>query len=236
MFYASCCVFYETMSSYNLTAKSRAEASSVSHLRSQGLLPAVLYGRGVKNTSLIVTGSDFEKVYAQAGGNSLIDLKQEQGDVVAVLVHAVQRHPVTDAILHIDFYQVRMDEKIHANINLVFANEAPAVKKFGGILVKPVDTVEVVCLPKDLIHELSVDLSVIESFDKVVYAEDISLPDGLTLAGEPKQLIAQVTPPKVAEEDSATKEEEEAEEKAEDTKEEQKDDKESEEQSKDEKK
>ncbi|OIP80001.1 MAG: 50S ribosomal protein L25 [Parcubacteria group bacterium CG_4_8_14_3_um_filter_48_16] len=191
------------MSSYNLSITSRVTSDSLGHIRSKNLIPGVLYGRGAESIMVAISATEFEKVYAQAGGNSLVELTSDGGEPVTALIYDVQRHPVTETVLHVDLYRVRMDEKIYADINLVFIGEAPAVKLLAGILVKQTELLEVVCLPRDLVHEIKVDLSVLDGFDKIIHAEDVALPEGLALAGDPKQVIVQVTAPSVAEEEKA---------------------------------
>ena len=117
-----------------------------------------------------------------------------------VLINDIQRHPLSGQIIHIDFYKVKMTEKLTTDIPLVFVGESKAVKELGGILVKTLDHVKVECLPQDLVHELTVDLSSINTFDDAIHVSDLSLPSGLKVLTHGEEAIARVQPPRTEEE------------------------------------
>lgn len=168
--------------------------------RHAGAVPAVLYGHGLEAKSIQVDAKIFAKVYDQAGETSLIKLDTGDGAEHNVLVRDVQRHPLKDTIIHIDFYQVRMDEKIEADVPLTFVGEAPAIKNLGGILVHPLDEVRLEALPQDLPHDIEVDISGLDSFEKVIHISDLNLPKGVELDHEPDEVVALIQEPKSQEE------------------------------------
>ncbi len=138
-------------------------------LRQEGKVPAVLYGRGIKNQNLEFNAVLFGKIYEEAGSNTIIDLVINGEDSVKVLISDTQQDPVTDNITHIDLQQVRMDEKITANVEIEFIGEAPAVKTDGGVFISNLNEIEIKCLPLDLIHEIKVDISkLITFFDLII--------------------------------------------------------------------
>ena len=116
----------------DLQAKTREKfGKAVRALRREGAIPAELYGRGLTNLHLVVPTKEFKKVYKEAGTNTVVNLVVDadlpagsQGSHSA-LIHDVTRDYVTDDIEHVDFYQVRMDEKIKAKIPLEFMGKPP---------------------------------------------------------------------------------------------------------------
>lgn len=165
-------------------------------LRHQGAIPGVVYGHGAKTASVAVERQSFDKVYRQAGESSLVDLVVDGAKPVKVLIQEVQVHPLNGAVQHIDFHQVRMDEKLQTDVPLKFVGESKAVKDLGGILVKNTDHLKVECLPQDLVHELVVDISVLVELDQSLHAKDVLLPAGIQMLTSPGELIAIVTPPR----------------------------------------
>ena len=188
----------------DLAVKEREKfGKNLKSLRREGLIPAELYGHGFKNVHLAVDLKDFEKVFAEAGESTVINLliggdssrfAGEAGKKSA-LVHDIQKNFLTDEVIHIDFYQVRMDEKIKARIPLEFVGEAPAVREFSGILNKTISEIEVEALPADLPRYFEVDMTKLKELNQSVYVSDLKIPAGVEILIEPKTVIATVTPP-----------------------------------------
>lgn len=168
-------------------------------LRGEGFIPAVVYGPGHKPTPIQVNYQEFNKVFEEAGESTLIKLKLDD-QVKNVLIHDITKNPVEDKFTHIDFYQVRMDKVIIAEVSLVFEGEAPAVKALDGILLKNITEIEVEALPKDLPHEIKVDISFLDSFDKHIRIKDLKLPSGVKVLAEPEEMVISVIPPRTEEE------------------------------------
>ncbi|HMN19701.1 MAG TPA: 50S ribosomal protein L25 [Candidatus Moranbacteria bacterium] len=185
-------------------AKSKAKK-----LRSEGFIPAVLYGRGIANTDLSVEKLAFERVYAQAGESAIVQLEID-GAKQNVLVYEVQTEPISGAFAHIDFYQVRMDEEVEANIPLEFIGESEAVKALGGTLVKNMDEVLVSCLPGDLPQNIEVDLSLLKTFEDHITVGDLKVPARVKFVLEPETIVAGVSAPRSEEELAALDEKVEA--------------------------
>lgn len=163
-------------------------------LRGQGIIPAELYGRGTANVHLSVEAKTFRKVFAEAGENTVITLSWGKEQRPA-LVHDVQRDYLTDEIVHVDFHQIRMDEKIRARIPIEFVGEAPAVKAHGGILNRAMDEAEVEALPGDLPHRLTVDLSALAELEETLYVSDIPVPKGVKLLVDPTTPVVSISAP-----------------------------------------
>ncbi|OGZ00301.1 MAG: hypothetical protein A2945_01630 [Candidatus Liptonbacteria bacterium RIFCSPLOWO2_01_FULL_52_25] len=186
----------------DLQAKTREKfGKAVRALRREGAIPAELYGRGLTNLHLVVPTKEFKKVYKEAGTNTVVNLVVDadlpagrQGSHSA-LIHDVTRDYVTDDIEHVDFYQVRMDEKIKAKIPLEFMGEAPAVKEKAAILNKAMVEIEVEALPANLPHRISVDLSSLDDFNKSVYVKDLRVPKGVKILVDEGTVVVTATPP-----------------------------------------
>ena len=184
----------------DLQAKTREKfGKAVRALRREGSVPAELYGRGLTNLHLAVPIKDFKKVYKEAGANTVVSLVVGN-DKHPALIHDVVRNYLTDDVDHVDFYQVRMDEKIKAKIPLEFLGEAPAVKEKAAILNKAMVEIEVEALPADLPHRISVDLSTLDDFNKSVYVKDLRVPKGVKILVDEGTVVITATPPMKEEE------------------------------------
>lgn len=192
---------------FNLQAFYRQEEETPKATRRENYIPVVLYGPYVDNPpKLKIKKGDFEKIYNRAGESSLINLKIDNEEPSKILIKDIQKHPTKEDIIHADFYQVKMDEKIYTEIPLKFVGEARTVKEEGGYLTKNLDSVEVECLPGDLVHEIEVDVSVLQTFDDDIKVGDLQAPKGVEITTDPEEVLATTTPPREEEE-----EEEEAE-------------------------
>jgi large subunit ribosomal protein L25 len=139
---------------------------------------------------------DFSKLYAKAGESSIIEITPEKGKTVSVIINDVQLDPLSNRFTHVDFFQVRMDEKLEAHIPIEFIGEAPAVREMGGILVKPVEEILVSCLPKDLPHSFIIDLSVLKTFENHIQIKDMKIPAGVEILTDLDTAIALVEAPR----------------------------------------
>jgi len=165
----------------------------VRFLRRQGLIPANLYGHNVESTALQIEASQLKHTLTKAGKSSLIALKVNgtKGPKMVIVRH-LQREPLSGEILHVDLYQVKMEEKIKLEIPLLFVGEAPAIKERGGILVQNMSSLEVECLPADMPHNIEVDLSVLSDIDQAVHVKDLRADEGVTILTNPDQAIVQI--------------------------------------------
>ncbi|OGY53744.1 MAG: hypothetical protein A3A24_00170 [Candidatus Buchananbacteria bacterium RIFCSPLOWO2_01_FULL_46_12] len=199
------------MSNLSLVAKIReVKGKKVSSLRKQGQIPAILYGHGSKTVSLVIDEVPFAKIYQQAGESTLVDLKLDNKEPIKVLIHDIQYDALTDRLIHVDFLQVKMDEKIHARVTLKFVGEAPAVKELTGILVTNLNEVEIECLPNDLVHEISVELSPLKTFDDYIKISDLKVPTGIKILNQADETVAVVQEPREEKEYTTTVTEETA--------------------------
>ena len=186
------------MAELALKVKTRDLKKKPKSLLKEGLIPAVLYGHKIANLNLAVPRKEFLKVYREGGESTLVDLiidEDNKSEKRKVLIYEVQFHPLTQEPIHIDFYQVRSDEKIKTKVPLVFTGEAPAVKNLGGILVKNLSELEVEAFPQDLVSSLTVDLSSLTNFDVNIYVRDLKIPPRLKVLTPLETVVASVVSP-----------------------------------------
>lgn len=192
------------MTEYKLkTTEKNAKANK---LRQDGKIPAIVYGKHFDSLAVAVDRIDFEKIFKEAGTSSLIDI--EAGDQkFKVLVHDTQIDPLTSSVIHIDLLKVNMKEKIHAVIPLEFVGDSSAVINLEGSLITPVDSIEVECLPGDLMSEITVDISILDDFEKNIKVSDLKLSEAIEVLSDPEEIIAFVQEPRSEEEMEALNEE-----------------------------
>ena len=174
-----------------LNAQLRDNTVSAEKLRSQGRIPAVFYGPKEKSTTISVSTVDFVKIFKKAGESSVFILNDCKTDH-EVLIQDIDVHPVTGAPRHADFYVIEKGKKVKVNVPLVFEGVSPAVKDKGAILVKVARDLEIEAAPKDLPHELKVDMSTLTDFSSTISAKDIKLPSGVSLVSGADEIIASV--------------------------------------------
>ena len=171
----------------------------VRQLRAQGWVPAVVYGSHYPTTPIQIEAKALQKTLARAGGSKLIKLQIADREPVSVLTREVQRDLLRHHVIHVDFQQVVMTEKITAEVPLHLIGEAPAVKDLGGILVYGVDRIEVHCFPADLPPAIEEDLSALRHFHDAITVGDLKLPETVTVLTEPETTIARIEAPRIAE-------------------------------------
>lgn len=169
-------------------------------VRKEGLLPAVVYGAGGEPQALSLVYNDFIKLYHEAGGSSLVDFDIENTDGGKVLIHEVQFDPIKGRAIHVDLRRIDMKKPITASVELRFIGESGAIKEAGGTLVKNFETVEIECLPKDLVNHFEIDLSVLKTFDDAVKVSDLALPSGVKILEPEAHVIIVKAVPALTEE------------------------------------
>ena len=172
--------------------------------RGKGLLPAVFYGRKEKSTPVAVPYKDFLKVWREAGESSVISLAYPEKEGLLVLINDVAFDPVRGEPIHSDFYVVESDRAVEVSVPLEFTGVAPAVKDFGGTLVKVLYEVEVSGLPKDLPSEIIVDLSSLVALENKIFVKDLPVPAGITILQDKNEVVALVSETAVEEVEEKT--------------------------------
>lgn len=180
------------MKKYTLTAKPRdTKKQNVKKLRREGFIPGTVYGKTVKSESIVVASKDFTSVYAEARETGLVELSLG-GGTKPVLIHHVQKDPVDEAILHVEFHQVDLKEKVKTSVPLVFVGESPAVAQKLGVLLTVLSEAEVEALPTELPEKIEVDVTRLEAVDQELKVSDLIVPSGATLLTDAGLVVAKV--------------------------------------------
>jgi large subunit ribosomal protein L25 len=171
-------------------------------LRRAGTIPAVFYGPNRTTVHIGVGAEEFDKKLSHLEGSHLIRLVNDGGKDAelhdkAVLLREVQRHPVSDDVLHIDFFEVSLTERLTVSVPLRFVGKAAGVVD-GGILQPVVREIEVECLPTEIPEFIEVDVSAL-GIHEAVHLSSVQLPEGVTSMGDPMLTIVTVLPPTVEE-------------------------------------
>jgi large subunit ribosomal protein L25 len=175
-------------------SKREITGKKVRFLRRQGIVPANIYGHGIESTPINVDTRSLKHLLSHAGKTDLISLKVDNSkDPIRVLMREIQKNPLTDEPLHVDFYKVSMTEKIKTEVPLVFIGEAPVLKKVkNSSIFHLIDSLYIEALPDDLPHSLEVDVSHLEELDHTIHVKDIPLGRGITLLSDPEQMAVKV--------------------------------------------
>jgi large subunit ribosomal protein L25 len=184
---------------FMLEVEKRDKIGKASKRRTGGKIPAVFYGPKETSTPISLSENDFLRVWKEAGESSVIELTGPLGKK-EVLIYGVDLDPVSGRVRHADFYVIEAGKKIEVEVPIVFVGEAPAVKELGGTLVKVLHEVTVEVMPKDLPHEIPVDVSGLTDFEKHVQVRDIKLPSGVAIITDPEEVVALVSEVKEEEE------------------------------------
>ncbi len=178
-------------------------------LRRQGMIPAVLYGPNSEPIMLSVVIREFEHIIKFGNiGQLLLNLVIQNGkkQTKTVMIKELQTQPVSEKLLHIDFYEVAMDQKIKVSIPVVTIGEAKGVET-GGILQIVRHNVDVFCFPNEIPESIVVDISNMEIGDSL-HIGDVSLDEAIELADEANFTVVTVLTPKVEEVEEEEEEEE----------------------------
>lgn len=179
------------MKTYKLTAEPRnITGKKVKKLRREGILPANVYGKGIKSQSLQLPLKEFEKVFAEAGETGVVELTYGKS-TVPVLIHNLHTD-YRNTPLHADFFQVNLKEKVTAMIHVELVGEAKAETEKVGLVEKIISEVEVEALPTDLPEKIEVNIEILAAVDDQVIASELKIPTGVTLLSDPNQVIVKV--------------------------------------------
>jgi large subunit ribosomal protein L25 len=184
-----------------LTAERRTATgrSAVRKLKEMGVVPAIIYGAKDKAEPLQVSRRDISAVLSHAAGENILVELEVAGKSRLALVQEVQHAPLGNAILHVDFHAISMDEEIQADVPLEPTGIANGVKNMGGLLEQNLRSLAIECLPRDLPDVITVDVSALDIGD-AIHVREIQLPPGVTTRVQPDLNAFSVLAPTVEEE------------------------------------
>ena len=166
----------------------------VRFLRRQGITPVHLFGHDVESVALQCDTAQLQHTLAQAGKTRLISLSLDKAKKPRnVVVREVQRDPRTDELLHVDFYQVRMAEKIRVEVPIILVGESPALKLKENILAHDLNSLTIESLPDEIPPSVELDISSLIDTEQTIRVKDIVLGDGVTVLNDPEHVAVKIS-------------------------------------------
>ncbi len=172
--------------------KRTVTGKQVSQVRRAGKLPAILYGRNVQPVAIQLDAREAARALRRASGADLIDLTLD-GETRKVLLQDLQRDSLRGDFLHADFYAVDMNRALRAQVPVHLVGTSYAVISLQGVLVRGVTTIEVECLPNDLVASLDVDLGALNTIGSAIYVRDVYVPKSIKVLTDGDELVARAT-------------------------------------------
>ncbi len=167
----------------------------VGALRRQGKLPAVLYGRHIETTPILLDAYEGSQTLSHLTSSSLVTIDLD-GKQYLAQVREKQRDFIKNRLLHVDFQIVSLTEKMHAKVGIELAGTAPAVKNFNALLHTGLTALEVECMPQDLPERIVVDISVLAEIGDSIRVRQVVLSDKVKILADLEEIIAIATAPK----------------------------------------
>jgi len=178
--------------------------------RREGFIPAILYGPGYEPLPIKVEKKQAEKIIKQLHAHNvmgdLILSSDDKEERIKVILKDIQFDEITDEILHLDFYRVRMDKPIAIKVPINLVGESEGVKK-GGILEHELREIEIEVLPANIPEKIDVDISNLDIGDSML-VKDIKVEKGIKILEDENKVVVSILAPKVEEEEEEKKEEE----------------------------
>ena len=166
----------------------------VRFLRRQGITPVHLFSHNIESMALQCDTALLQRVLTQTGKTGLISLKLDKTKKPRnVMVREVQRESCTGELLHVDFYQVRMEEKIRVVVPIVPSGEAPALKLKENFLAHELNSLTIECLPDEIPNSVELDLGSLVEAEQAIHVKDIMLDEGITVLNNPEQLVIKIS-------------------------------------------
>jgi large subunit ribosomal protein L25 len=176
-----------------LNAKTRELLGKRSRrLHREGKLSAVVYGHNTKATPLVLDRLEFQKIFIKSGRTHLVDLVVDGDRTEKVLVREIQTHPRRLGPIHVDLYQVSLEEKITVEVPVHLTGESAAVKRGDADILQPIHAVRVECLPTDIPEAFEVDLTPLEEIESELRISDLVVPKGVTVLIDADELLVKI--------------------------------------------
>lgn len=162
-------------------------------LRQSGKVPAVIYGKETDNLPIAVDDIKMTKILRDEGNYAVLELDVDKDESYQVMVFDVQRDPIKNALVHIDFKTIRMDEKVNSEVTVELVGE-PAGAREGGVLQQALRSLEISSLPNERPDVISCDVSALNIGDSLTVA-DLNVPDNVDVLNDPQENVVSVVPP-----------------------------------------
>ncbi len=176
------------------TKRREALGKEVRFLRRQGVTPVNLFGHGLESISLQCDTSKLTQTLSKAGQTRLINLKiGGEKKRHSVVIRGVQREPLRGGLLHVDFLEVSMTERVKMDVPLVITGEAPISKSKDYMITQELNTLAVECLPADIPENLEVDISSLTEPEQVLRVKDIEVGEDVTVQDDDEVVVIRIT-------------------------------------------
>lgn len=178
----------------DLNVQSReVTGKEVKLLRQKGIIPLHLYGHGITSLALQANAGELQKAMGRVGTTSLLGLLIDNSTKpLNVVVREIQHDPMNGKLLHVDLYQVSMEEKIKMEVSIRFTGEAPALKSSENQLVQELETLDIECLPAQIPASIALDISSLTEAGKQLFVKDIKQDANVLILTNPEQLIVMI--------------------------------------------
>jgi large subunit ribosomal protein L25 len=161
-------------------------------LHGEGKLAGIVYGHNATPTPVVLDRLEFQKAFIKSGRTHLVDLTIDGDRIEKVLVREIQTHPRRLGPIHVDFYQVSLEEKITVEVPVHLVGESAAVKRGDADVLQPIHAVRVECLPTDIPEAFEVDLTPLEDIEAEFRVSELKVPKGVTVQMDPEELIVKI--------------------------------------------
>lgn len=182
----------------NATARTPGRKKGAKALRNQGQVPAVIYGHGREPQSLAVAGVELGRLLEKIAPESTIVEVAIGGQKTKTLIREIQRHPIKQGILHIDFLEIHAGEKLRLEIPVHLVGTADGVRNQGGVLDQVLRVVEIEVLPEHIPEHIELDVSALV-IGGSLHVSDLKIPNAEILT-DGAITIATVSAPRAEEE------------------------------------
>ena len=158
----------------------------------EGKVPAVVYGHATQATPITLDRLEFQKVFVKSGRTHLVDLVLDGDRTEKVLVREIQTHPRRLGPIHVDFYQVNLQEKIEVEVPVHLVGESAPVKQGDADILQPMHSVRVECLPTEIPEAFEVDLTPLDEIEAELRVSALKVPAGVTILDDPEELVVKI--------------------------------------------
>src|SRR6478752_4133674 len=180
-------------STMQLKASTRTLLGKASRrLHGEGKLAGIVYGHNATPTPLVLDRLEFQKVFIKSGRTHLVDLVVDGSRTEKVLVREIQTHPRRLGPIHVDFYQVNLEETITVEVPVHLTGESAAVKRGDADVLQPIHRVRVECLPTDIPEAFEVDLTPLEEIESEFRISELKVAKGVTVLMDPDELVVKI--------------------------------------------
>ena len=166
-------------------------------LMREGKVPAIVYGHNTDPTPVTLDRIEFQKVFVKSGRTHLVDLVIDKPDgsrTEKVIIREIQTHPRRQGPIHVDFYQVNLQERIQVEVPVHVVGESAPVKQGDGDVLQPMHSIRVECLPTEIPEDFEIDITPLDEIGAELRVSAIKVRAGVTVLDDPEELVVKIVP------------------------------------------